>query len=149
MYSLFKKGKKKKKKTPVSQHSRMLQLVAVYFMPVLSHGRLPRVASHQQMFLCHLGIMCRAPQAGPCSLNFWLTCPECTALFWNSIHREWWLICIIHSGVWEQEDLHDFKANYMVTSRAAGTKAEWEKNKPKFNCKLAPWEQRNLANNRI
>lgn len=35
----------------------MLQLVAVYFMPVLSHSRLPKVASHQQMFLCHLGIM--------------------------------------------------------------------------------------------
>lgn len=28
-----------------------------------------------------------------------------------NIHKEWWLICIICSGVWGQSDLHEFKAN--------------------------------------
>lgn len=47
-------------------------------------------------------------------------------------------------------DLHEFKANYMVTSRTAQTKTKQEKtNKPKFDCKLAPWEQCNLVNNEI
>lgn len=54
-------------------------------------------------------------------------------------HKEWWLICIICSGVWGQEDLHEFKVNldYMVTSRSAWVKTKQKKTKQNLNPTVA------------